>query len=35
MERLMRDLREAVAAGEFAAEAERVLGAAAAGERAS
>ncbi len=35
MERLMRDLREAIAAGEFAAEAERVLGGAAAGGRAS
>jgi len=35
MERLMRELREAIAAGEFAAEAERVLGGAAAGGRAA
>jgi queuine tRNA-ribosyltransferase len=34
VERLMRELREAVAAGEFAADAERVLGGAAAGGRA-
>ena len=35
MERLMRELREAVAAGRFAEEAERVLGGAAAGGRAA
>jgi queuine tRNA-ribosyltransferase len=35
MERLMRELREAIAAGRFAEEAERVLGGAAAGGRAA